>query len=178
MNFCVAILILKMEENTQHFQLINYAFLLQDVRTQLKIFFKDLCSCMEKVLWLIKYVKSGFWSFVLEISRWMMLLSQEDQLKQSNRDINWEQSRLYNARDSQHTQNIQINIVIGENKNVSFVLQKNHMSFLANPITRLWVQSPVGAHMGGNWLIFVCHIDISLSPLLSQKSINISSVED
>ena len=28
---------------------------------------------MEKVLWLIKYVKSSLQSFVLEISYWMML---------------------------------------------------------------------------------------------------------
>ena len=28
---------------------------------------------MEKVLWLIKYVKSSLQSFVLEISNWMML---------------------------------------------------------------------------------------------------------
>ena len=31
---------------------------------------------MEKVLWLIECVKSGFWSFLLEISRGMMLQGQ------------------------------------------------------------------------------------------------------
>ena len=36
---------------------------------------------MEKVLWLIKYGKSSLQCFVLEISRWMMLHSQVDQLK-------------------------------------------------------------------------------------------------
>ena len=42
-----------------------------------------------KVLWLIELVKSGFWSFMLEISHWMMLHGQVDQW---NWDINWEQS--------------------------------------------------------------------------------------
>ena len=60
---------------------------------------------MEKVLWLIEHVKSGLRSFVLEISRWMMLHSQVDQWP--NWDINWEQSELYHVGD-RHTQNIQI----------------------------------------------------------------------
>ena len=38
-------------------------------------------QCMEKVLWLIEHVTSGWWSFVLELSRWMMLHGQVDQLK-------------------------------------------------------------------------------------------------
>ena len=36
---------------------------------------------MEKVLWLIECVKSGLQSFVLEISRCMMLRGQVDHLK-------------------------------------------------------------------------------------------------
>ena len=47
-------------------------------------------------------------------------------------------------------------------------------------IPRLWVWSPVGAHMRGNRLIFLSHIDVSLclSLPLSLKSINISSGDD
>ena len=36
---------------------------------------------MEKVLWLMERVESGLRSFVPEISHWMMLHCQEDQLK-------------------------------------------------------------------------------------------------
>ena len=42
---------------------------------------KKLVQCMEKVLWLIERVKSGLWSFVLEISCWTMLHGWVDQLK-------------------------------------------------------------------------------------------------
>ena len=38
-------------------------------------------------------------------------------------------------RDREHTQNIQINKVIGENeKCVFYFMEKTHMDFLANPI--------------------------------------------
>ena len=64
---------------------------------------------MEKVLWLIKHVKSGLRSFVLEISCWMMLHGREDQLKLIGIKLrHWEQSTLYHAGDRWHTQNIQI----------------------------------------------------------------------
>lgn len=74
---------------------------------------KRFVQCLEKMLWLIKCLRSGLQSFVLEIFCWRMLLcSQIDQLKliaQSNQDINWEQS-TYRKVDilSWHPQNIQI----------------------------------------------------------------------
>ena len=43
---------------------------------------------MEKVLCLIDHVKSGMWTFMLEISRWTVLHGWVDELKQSNQDIN------------------------------------------------------------------------------------------
>ena len=42
----------------------------------------------------------------------------------SDWDINWDQSTLYHAGDSHHTQNNQINKVIDEHENVSFILRK------------------------------------------------------
>ena len=71
----------------------------------------------------IKCVKSGLQSFVLEISRETMLYNQVGQLqliaiKSSLR----EQSTLYYAGESRHTQNIQINKVIGENEKCVFYL--------------------------------------------------------
>ena len=76
MNICVAVLTLKMEENTQHFGVL--CFISRKVKTQLK-HKKRFVQCVEKVLGLGEYVKSGLQSFVLEISRWMMLHSQTDQ---------------------------------------------------------------------------------------------------
>ena len=51
----------------------------------------------------------------------------------SNRDITCEQSTLYHVGDSRHTQNIQINNIIGKNEKVSFVLWKKPYGLLANP---------------------------------------------
>ena len=43
----------------------------------------------------------------------------------SNPDINWEQSMLYHAGDSWHTQSIQINKVIGVNEKCLLFYRKN-----------------------------------------------------
>ena len=51
-NFCAAFLILKMEENKQHFSILLF-IISKKVRTQ-----KKICAVCEKVLWLIKCVKS------------------------------------------------------------------------------------------------------------------------
>ena len=50
------------------------------VKTQLKCR-NRFVQCKEKVLWLVLQVKSGLWSFMLEISHWRMLCGQADQLK-------------------------------------------------------------------------------------------------
>ena len=42
---------------------------------------KKSVQCMEKILWLIKHVKSALQGLVLEISHWMMLHSWVEQLK-------------------------------------------------------------------------------------------------
>ena len=77
MNFYVAIIILKMEENKQDFQhIMLYYFKKGKNVTEMQ---KEIY--MEKMLWLIKYVKSGMWSFLLEICHWTKLYSQVDQLK-------------------------------------------------------------------------------------------------
>ena len=50
---------------------------------------------MEKVLWLIKSVESGLWSFMLEISHWMMLRGSADYWKLTGmKPRHWEQSTL------------------------------------------------------------------------------------
>ena len=68
-NFCAAILILKMEENMQHFQcIVLYYF--KKGKNATKMQKKKIVQCMEKVLWLIKRVQSGLRNFALEISRW------------------------------------------------------------------------------------------------------------
>ena len=48
----------------------------------------------------------------------------------SNQDIHWEQSMLCLTRESQHTQNIQINKVLGKNeKCVSYFMEKTIQTF-------------------------------------------------
>ena len=83
MNFCVAILILKMEENMQHFQHIMLYYFKKGENTAVmkKKKKKRFVHCVEKVLQLIKCVKSGLRSFMLETFLWMMLQGQVGQLK-------------------------------------------------------------------------------------------------
>ena len=80
MNFSVAILILEMEENVQHFwHSMLYYFKKGKNTTEMQE--KSFVSYMEKVLWLIERVKSGLRSFAGDVSLWMMPRSQVDQLK-------------------------------------------------------------------------------------------------
>ena len=71
-------------------------------------------------------IKSGLRSFVLEISCWMMDAPQLGRPVEVNSD----QIKLlieknqYHTGDSQHTKNIQINKVIGENGNCVFYFTK------------------------------------------------------
>ena len=80
MNFCVAILILKMEEDLQHFWNIMFYYSQKGkIATEMQ---KEIfVQFMEKVLWLIRLVKTGSRGFMLDISQWMMLHSLVDQLK-------------------------------------------------------------------------------------------------
>ena len=78
MNFCVAISILKMEENKQHFQHIMLYYFKKGkntTETQNKV-----CEVDGKGA-VTERVKSGLRNFVLEISHWAMPDGQVDQLK-------------------------------------------------------------------------------------------------
>ena len=68
MNFCTAILILKMEENVQHFWLIMLYYFKKD-KTQLKCK-KRFVQCMKNVLWLIEYGQRGLPSFLVLLTFW------------------------------------------------------------------------------------------------------------
>ena len=63
-NFCAAILILKMEEDTQHFWHIILCYFKKGKNTT-EMQKKKFVQYMGKVLWLIKRVKSGLWWFSL-----------------------------------------------------------------------------------------------------------------
>ena len=80
MNLCVAIFNIEMEENKWHFRHIMLYYFKKG-KNAVETHTKRFVQCMEKELWLIKHVKIGLWSFVLEISHWMMLHGQADQLK-------------------------------------------------------------------------------------------------
>ena len=78
MNFCVAILILNMEENQQHFWYIMlYYFKKGKNATETQ---KMICAVYGEGA-VTDCVKSGLWSFMLEIPRWTLLLGEVDQLK-------------------------------------------------------------------------------------------------
>ena len=107
----------------------------KNIKTQLKCK-KQIVQCMEKVLWLImECVKSGLRSFVLEISCWMMLHGRANQLKLIVIKLrHWKQSTLYHAGDSWHTQNVQINKVIGENEKRVFYFMEKKLNELSGQL--------------------------------------------
>ena len=75
MNFCVAILISKVEENIQHFWHVMLYYFKKGKNTT-----ETRCvQCKEKVLWLTDCIQSGLQSFVLKVSRWTMLHNRVDQ---------------------------------------------------------------------------------------------------
>ena len=86
MNFCVAILILKMEEKRNILRILFFIISRtvktqrQKVKKKKKKRQKRFVKCMEKMMWLIKHVKRGLQSFMLEISCCTMHLGQEYQL--------------------------------------------------------------------------------------------------
>ena len=75
------ILILKMEENMQHFWHIMLYYFKKDRNATEMQKKKKICAAMEKVLWLIKCVKNDLWSCMLDISPWRMPHGQAGQLK-------------------------------------------------------------------------------------------------
>ena len=90
-NFCVAILILKMEEK-QHFLWIMLYYM------QLKCK-KRFVQYMEKVLWLIERVRSGLQSFVLEISRWTVLQGRPVEVDSDQMETVIENGQHYTTRE-------------------------------------------------------------------------------
>ena len=118
-NFCAAILILRMEEDTQHFW--HIVIISRKVKTWLK-HKNSFVQCVEKVPWLIKCVKSGLWSFLTYWHFGQIILCCEAvlcigrYLAASLASTHWKPI----ATESWHTQNTQINKVIGENEKCVF----------------------------------------------------------
>ena len=98
---------------------------------------------MEEVLWLIKCVKSCLWSFdagdfSLDDAPW---LSRPVEVDIKSR--HWEQSTLYHAADSRHTQNVQINKVIVKNKKcVFYFMEKTERTFWPTLVFPTWFAPP------------------------------------
>ena len=120
MSFC-AFLILKMEGNIHHFQHIMLYYFKKG-KNATETLRKGLCS-----VWRSCCDWSNVSKVVYEVSFWRVLAGWCSTVgqtswswEQSNRDTNWEQSTFYHAGDSQHTQNIQSNKVIGENEKCIF----------------------------------------------------------
>ena len=118
-NFCVGILIWEMEGNKEHFWHIMLCYFKKGKNTT-ETHTKQCVQCVGKVLWLIEHVKSGLGSFLVLLTLW------------PNNSLLWgclmhwkmfsSTFGLYPpiAVDSQHSQNIQINKVIGENEKCVF----------------------------------------------------------
>ena len=97
-------------------------------------------QCMEKVLLMIKRVKTGLWSFTLDDAPQSgrpveVLIAIKSRHLRTIHITMWE---------AQHTQNSQINKAIGGKKNGSFILQKkkNRTDFLANPMQCWFLLNP------------------------------------
>ena len=77
MNFCLVILIMKIEESMQHFHhVMLYYFKINENANEMQ--HKRFVQCMKKLL---ELVKSGLQRFMLEISHWMFLCGLVNQLK-------------------------------------------------------------------------------------------------
>ena len=68
-NFCAAILILKMEKNAQNFRGIMFYYFKKD-KNETKMQKKRFVQCLEKMLRLTKSVKSGLQSFLVLLTFW------------------------------------------------------------------------------------------------------------
>ena len=65
-------------QESAHFQHIMLYYFHKDKKaTEMQ---KKILQYMKKLLWLIECIKSGLWSFLLEISLWMMFQGSVDQL--------------------------------------------------------------------------------------------------
>ena len=124
-NFCAAILILKMEEDMQHFQLLMLYFKRGKNTTEMQKK-KRFVQCMQQVLWLIECVKSGLWSFLVLLTSWPNNSLLWGCLMHGPLCIRCLAAALASthwkpiAEDSRHSQNIQINKVTGENEKCIF----------------------------------------------------------
>ena len=132
-NFCVAILILKMEEDThfQHIMLYYFKKGKNAIETP-----KRLVNCTEKVLWLIECVKSGLWSFLVLLTYGQIILCRGTVLciGRCLAALLAFTHKKPIVGDSQHTQNIEINQVTGQNEKCLLFYGKKHNGLLANPI--------------------------------------------
>ena len=139
MNFCEVILILKMEENKQHFwHIMLYYFKKGKNVTETQKWFVQY---VEKTLWLwlIGYVKSGLWSFMLEISCWTMLHSRAQRPVEVDSDqINTliEISQCSTMQELANLLKISKSIkLLVKMKSVSFILQKQLNRLFGQPDT-------------------------------------------
>ena len=87
MNFPIAILILKMEENTHFRHIMHFRHFITSRKVKMQLKGKKRFVQYMEVLWLIERVTSGLWSLELEIPRCSVLHSRASSWWRSNRDI-------------------------------------------------------------------------------------------
>ena len=134
MNFCVAILILKMEENMQHFQHIMLHYFKKGKNaTEMQ---KKICAvCGEDAV-------SALPNFVWGISHWMLLQGRVDQLKliklSDQIETLIENSQHYTMREIANILKISKSAkLLVKMKKMTFILwKKTQTDFLANLILK------------------------------------------
>ena len=134
MNFCAAILIWRRKSTGNIFGVLCLI-----ISSEVKMHGKHkvrFVQCTEKVLGRIKCVESGLLSFLVLLTFWpngsllWAVLCIERCLAAPLASTCWKPI----VGDSRHTQNIQVNEVIGENEKCLLFYRKNPTDFLANSV--------------------------------------------
>ena len=130
MNFCVAILILPWKKIHNIVDILCF-IISRKVKTQLK-HKKRFVQCVEKVLWLIKYVKRGLQSFMLEIS-WIA--------PQSGRQVEVDSNQIKTLiENKQHYTMWEIANIFQISKSIKLLMEMKNLSFILckNTIQTFW----------------------------------------
>ena len=120
-NFCVAILILKMEEYKQHFQHIMLYYFKKDKNTIETYTQKDLWNvCGRCCDW--SSFRSGLWCFMLEISHWTIL-------HRSGRPVEVDSNQISLFENSQRYTLQEIVDILKISKSIKLLVKMKNVSF-------------------------------------------------
>ena len=152
-----------MEENKWHFQhIMLYYFKKGTNTTETQIF----VQCVEKVLWLIECVKSGLWSFVLEISHWQCSTVVEGEV-----DSNQIETLIETNQNSTTWEIVNILKIL---KSIKLLVKMKNVSFLWwEKLNRLFGQpnTSSASMKGGPWNLYFTTGSWSMKHSLISKAL-------